>query len=271
LAGLDLNKARNRLVIASVSGVATQPEGFTTEQVAEAVRARSRWDKNQYPTRRAAYDLAKLIGKGLVQRVPGRRRYQCQPQSLGVLCAYVLLRDQVIKPLLATVFSFGAVLDECLEGDLGIVLAALLKFGPGRLWVKVGLEGHQADAQGREVAVEVVVFGAGFVFAHAGVAHPMVAAFTAGPVSAGQMCKVAGAVGRRGMAGGVEGDRGLFVLVEGGGALDHGQRARSGQSGLQGLERIDFYLALVAASVVGVRFFCVGKRGVALAFCTAAL
>ena len=73
------------------------------------------------------------------------------------------------------------------------------------------------------------------------------------------------------MAGGVEGDGGLFAFVEGGGALDHDQRARSWQPRLQGLEGIDFYAALVTASVVGVSLFCVGKRGVALDFCTAAL
>jgi hypothetical protein len=101
LAGLDLNKARNRTVIATVSGLATEPEGFTTAQVAEAVRGRAGWDPTQYPTRRAAYDLAKLRGKGLVDRVPGRRRYECRPEQLRVLCAYVVLREQVIKPVLA--------------------------------------------------------------------------------------------------------------------------------------------------------------------------
>jgi hypothetical protein len=137
--------------------------------------------------------------------------------------------------------------------------------------VKVRLDRDQADAQGREVAVEVVVFGAGFVFAHAGVAHPVVAAFAAAPMAAGQLSKVAGAARHRGMTGGVEGDGGLFILVEGGGALNYDQRARSGQSGLQGLERIDFYLALVEASVASIRLLGVGKKGVALAFCKAAL
>jgi hypothetical protein len=51
----------------------------------------------------------------------------------------------IAAPIL-TVFSFGAVLDECLEMDLGIVLATLLKFGPGRLGVKVRLERDQAHA-----------------------------------------------------------------------------------------------------------------------------
>ena len=59
---------------------------------------------------------------------------------------------------MTTVFSFGAVLDDYLERDLGIVLAALLQGGPRSLGVKVRLERDQADAQGREVAVEVVVF-----------------------------------------------------------------------------------------------------------------
>jgi hypothetical protein len=73
------------------------------------------------------------------------------------------------------------------------------------------------------------------------------------------------------MTGGVEGDGGRFVFVEGGGALDYDQGARSGQSSLQGLEGIDSYLALVAASMIGVRLFYVGKRGGDLAFRTAAL
>jgi len=103
LAGLDLNKARNRTVIAAVSGLATEPEGFTAAEVAEAVRGRAGWNQADYPTRRAAHDLAKLRGKGLVERMPGRRRYQCRPEQLRVLCAYVVLREQVIKPVLAGV------------------------------------------------------------------------------------------------------------------------------------------------------------------------
>jgi hypothetical protein len=101
LAGLDLNKARNRTVIAALSGLATRPEGFTTAEVAQAVRGRTGWEEAQYPTRRAAYDLAKVRGKGLLERMPGRRRYECRPQQLRVMCGYVVLREQVIKPVLA--------------------------------------------------------------------------------------------------------------------------------------------------------------------------
>jgi len=58
-------------------------------------------------------------------------------------------------------------------------------------------------------------------------------------VAAGQVSKVPSAAWYWGMAGGVEGDGGFLVFVEGAGALDHDQGARAGQSGLQGLEGID--------------------------------
>jgi hypothetical protein len=35
--------------------------------------------------------------------VPGRRRYECRPHQWSALCAYVILREQVIKPVLAGV------------------------------------------------------------------------------------------------------------------------------------------------------------------------
>ena len=73
------------------NALALLPVGFTTAEVAQAVRDRNGWDEAQYPTRRAAYDLAKVQGKGLVERVPGRRRYECRPEQLRVLCGDVVL------------------------------------------------------------------------------------------------------------------------------------------------------------------------------------
>jgi hypothetical protein len=101
LAGLDLNKARNRAVVETVVALATVPGGFSTSQLAQGVRERLGCTLEEYPHRRAAYDLAKVRGKGLVERVQGRRCYQSQPRQLRILCAYVLLRDHVLKPLLA--------------------------------------------------------------------------------------------------------------------------------------------------------------------------
>ena len=101
LAGIDLNKARNRHVVDAVVGLATQPEGFSLAQLAEAVRARTGWGPKRYSVRQAAYDLAKLRGKKLVRRKDQSRRYVSDPSGVRTMCAYLLLREKVIKPLLA--------------------------------------------------------------------------------------------------------------------------------------------------------------------------
>ncbi len=103
LAGLDLNKARNRHVVDAVVGLATQPEGFSLAELAAAVRARTGWGPKKYSVRQAAYDLAKLRGKKLVRRKDQSRRYVSDPSGVRTMCAYLLLREKVIKPLLAGV------------------------------------------------------------------------------------------------------------------------------------------------------------------------
>ena len=101
LAGLDLNKARNRQVVDAVVGLSTRPDGFTAMALAEAVRARTGWGPQQYSPRRAAYDLAKLRGQKLVNPKAHSRRCVSDPSGVRTMCAYRLLREQVIKPLLA--------------------------------------------------------------------------------------------------------------------------------------------------------------------------
>jgi hypothetical protein len=103
LAGIDLNKARNRHVVDAVVGLATQPEGFSLADLAEAVRARTGWGPKRYSVRQAAYDLAKLRGKKLARRKEKSRRYVSDPSGVRTMCAYLLLREKVIKPLLAGV------------------------------------------------------------------------------------------------------------------------------------------------------------------------
>ena len=103
LAGIDLNKARNRHVLDAVVGLSTQPDGFTLAQLADTVRARTGWTTKKYSTRSAAYDLAKLRGKKLVRRVKRSRRYCTDARGVRTMCAYLVLREKVIKPLLAGV------------------------------------------------------------------------------------------------------------------------------------------------------------------------
>ena len=99
LAGINLDNARNRKVIESVIELSTEPDGFTLSQVAEAMRTRS--GDNTYSNRNAAYDLTKLRGKKFVHRRRNSRRYEADPAAVRTMCAYSILREKVIKPLLA--------------------------------------------------------------------------------------------------------------------------------------------------------------------------
>ena len=103
LAGIDLNKVRNRHVLDTVVSLCTAPDGFTVAEVAAKVRERSGWNENQYSARHAAYDLAKLRGKNLIDRPVRSHRFNADPTGMRTMCAYLLLREQVIKPLLAGV------------------------------------------------------------------------------------------------------------------------------------------------------------------------
>lgn len=103
LVGIVLNKARNRSVVDALVGLATEPDGFTLAQLAETLRQRTGWKAETYSTRHAAYDLAKLRGKQLVQRRARSRRYAAEPGGVRMMCAYLLLREKIIKPLLASV------------------------------------------------------------------------------------------------------------------------------------------------------------------------
>jgi hypothetical protein len=100
IGGIDLNQPRIRAALAAVLALAPAPGGFTVAQLAAKVQAMTGQD---YTTRQAAYDLKKLRGKHLVVK-PGRsRRYHAPPDALRTITALLVLRDQVIAPILAGV------------------------------------------------------------------------------------------------------------------------------------------------------------------------
>lgn len=101
--GIDFNKARMRWVAQAVLALAATPNGFTASELAEHVRQFSRQNETEYGARRAAYDLKKLRGKQIVQRIGQTARYQPLTQGLRAIAALVILRDKAIKPLLAAV------------------------------------------------------------------------------------------------------------------------------------------------------------------------
>lgn len=103
LAGIDLNKARNRHVADAVIELSTSPNGFTVAQLAQTVQRRTGQDATTYSARNAAYDAAKMLGKALIRRIPRSRRYTADPSGVQIICAHLILREKIVKPVLAGV------------------------------------------------------------------------------------------------------------------------------------------------------------------------
>jgi hypothetical protein len=103
LAGVDIQKPRLRAVAQAVIALAPQPEGFKAEQLASRVRAQQGRTMAKYNARKAAYDLRKLRGKALVQRIANSRRYRVRRPGIRTLAALLILREKVLKPVLAGV------------------------------------------------------------------------------------------------------------------------------------------------------------------------
>lgn len=104
MAGVDLQKSRMRAVAEAVVALAAQPEGFTTDDVAWRVREMQGRAMAGYRHRQAAYDLRKLRGKSLVERIAKSRRYRVRRPGIRTLAGLLVLRDKVLKPVLAGIY-----------------------------------------------------------------------------------------------------------------------------------------------------------------------
>ena len=96
--GIDLNQARMRAVAEAVLALAAAPGGFSASALAAQVRSQG---QAEYGPRRATYDLKKFRAKQLVRKIERKRRYEALPDGVRALTALLVLRDKVIKPLLA--------------------------------------------------------------------------------------------------------------------------------------------------------------------------
>jgi len=99
--GIDLNKPRMRAVLEAVVSLSVLPNGFAASDVANKVREILGLSPSNYLPRHAAYDLRKLRGKQWLNRIGNSRRYQASPDGLRIMAALVLLRDKILKPVLA--------------------------------------------------------------------------------------------------------------------------------------------------------------------------
>jgi len=101
VAGIDLNKPRVRAVLEAVIALAALPTGFTASDLAAKVRQILGVSATAYLPRHAAYDLKKLRGKQWVKKIGKSRRYEPVPAGLQTMTALLVLREKIIKPVLA--------------------------------------------------------------------------------------------------------------------------------------------------------------------------
>jgi hypothetical protein len=96
--GVDINRPRMRSVLQGVITLSAAPQGFQCADLATQVQVNI---ASNYTSRQAAYDLKKLRGKNLVRKIENSRRYEPVPEGLQEMTALLVLREKVIKPVLA--------------------------------------------------------------------------------------------------------------------------------------------------------------------------
>jgi hypothetical protein len=101
--GIDLNNPRMRAALSAALALGVAPMGFGVAQFRAKVQSMTGQLEADYTQRHAAYDLKKLRGKQLIAKLGRSRRYEVSASSMRAVSALYVLRDQVIRPLLAGV------------------------------------------------------------------------------------------------------------------------------------------------------------------------
>jgi DNA-binding transcriptional ArsR family regulator len=101
VSGIDVNRPRMVAVLKAVVALSSRPGGLTSGELAAKVRELTGQSEAEYGPRQASYDLKKLRGKGLVERAAKSRRYAATEPGLRTMAAVGIVREQVLKPILA--------------------------------------------------------------------------------------------------------------------------------------------------------------------------
>jgi hypothetical protein len=99
--GIDLNNQRIRTMLTAIIALSPSPRGFSLSDLQAKVHSMT--GRHDYTKREAAYDLKKLRAKQCVAKLGRSRRYEVVPSGLRAITALLILRDHVIKPILAGV------------------------------------------------------------------------------------------------------------------------------------------------------------------------
>ncbi len=103
--GVDLNNLRMRSALSAVLALAPSPAGFSTAHFRDKAQSMTGLSDADYTPRQAAYDLKKLRAKDLITKIGRSRRYELSTPNMRAITALLVLREHVIRPLLAGVQS----------------------------------------------------------------------------------------------------------------------------------------------------------------------
>jgi hypothetical protein len=104
LAGVDINKRRTIAIMESVLSLAIKPNGYTSNDVATLMK--NRLDKEHakdYTPAKAAYDIRKLRGKGLVLKTEKSRKYTTTKKGIETIIAVLILTQKAIPTLFSSI------------------------------------------------------------------------------------------------------------------------------------------------------------------------
>lgn len=104
LAGVDINKRRTIASMESVLALAVKPNGYTANDIATLMK--ERLDKKQardYTPAKAAYDIRKLRGKGLVVKTEKSRKYKTTKKGMETIIAVLVLTQKTIPTILSSI------------------------------------------------------------------------------------------------------------------------------------------------------------------------
>jgi hypothetical protein len=104
LAGVDINKSRTIAIMESVQALAIKPAGYTAKDI--SILMKERLDKKQakdYTPAKAAYDIRKLRGKALVEKIEKSRRYKTTKKGMETIITVLALTQKIIPTVLSSI------------------------------------------------------------------------------------------------------------------------------------------------------------------------
>lgn len=103
LAGVDINKDRTQAIMETVLALSIKPGGYSISDVAAKMKEKIGNKYGEYSARKAAYDISKLRGKGLVSKQKGTRKYKTTAKGMNLIVAVLALLQKQLPSIMSAI------------------------------------------------------------------------------------------------------------------------------------------------------------------------